>query len=117
MTFKVTYNQEYKRVIPAVLIDSRQNLPFLKSAGGYDVLAYTDSQVDLVTEKVIPYKVETEDGNLAGYFNLQVQGDNDDAAALLNYQLRPAFEVFNSQILGIISTFIQSNEWQFDCLF
>mgnify|MGYP006935487267 CR=1 FL=1 len=116
MIFKVTYNQEYKRVIPAVLIDSRQNLPFLKSAGGYDVLAYTESQVDLVTERVVPYKIETEEGNLAGYFNLQVQDGNDDAAFLLNYQLRPAFQSFNSEILGIISNFISSNEWQFDCL-
>jgi len=116
MIFRIIYNQEYKRVIPAVLIDSRQNLPFLKSAGGYDVLAYTESQVLLVTDKVVPYKIETDGGNLAGYFNLQV-GSDTNTATLLNYQLRPAFITFDAQILQIISNFIQSNEWQFDCLY
>ena len=116
MTFIIVYNQEYKRVIPAVLIDSRQNFPFLKSAGGYDVLAYTQSQIDLVTDRVVPYKIETDDGNLAGYFNLSVN-DNNVTATLLNYQLRPAFESLSVQILQKISNFISSNEWQFDCLF
>jgi hypothetical protein len=116
MSYRVIYNEEYRRVIPAVLIDSRANIAAIKTAGGFAVKAYTDSQVALVTDTVIPYKIETNEGNLAGYFNLSVS-TNPKSAVLLNAQLRPAFVQFNSEISQIISNFIISNDWQFDYLF
>lgn len=115
MTFNITYNQEYKRVIPAVLIDGRGAIPTIQAAGGYEVKAYTDSQVALVTNTVIPYKIETDGGNLAGYFNIQAKSAT--RGVLQTYQLRPAFKQFDSQILGIITNFISSNEWIEDILF
>lgn len=116
MNYRIIYNQEYKRVIPAVLIDSRANINAIKTATGYEVKAYTDSQVALVTSLVIPYKIETLNGNLAGYFNLTVS-DNPKTVVLLNAQLRPAFVQYNSEISQLISTFIISGNWEFDYLF
>ncbi len=116
MSYRIIYNQEYKRVIPAVIIDSRANISAVRTAGGFAVKDYTDAQVALVTDAVIPYKIETGNGNLVGYFNLTVS-DHPKAAVLLNAQLRPAFVQFNSEISQLISNFILSNDWQFDYLF
>lgn len=116
MSYRIIYNEEYRRVIPAVLIDSRANISAISTAGGFAVKAYTDAQVALVTATVIPYKIETNEGNLAGYFNLSI-GVNPKSAVILNAQLRPAFVQFNSEISQIISNFIISNDWQFDYLF
>lgn len=114
MIYKVTYNQEYKRVIPAVLIDSRGTIPAIQTVGGYELKSYNDSQVAIVTDTVIPYKIETETGNLAGYFNVQTKSET--RAVLQGYQLRPAFQQFDAEILQIITNFIASNVWQYDIL-
>lgn len=116
MSYRIVYNEEYRRVMPAVLIDSRANIDAIKTADGFSVKAYTDAQVALVTNTVIPYKIETNNGNLVGYFNLSVT-TSPKSALILNTQLRPAFVQFNSEISQIISTFIISNDWQYDYLF
>lgn len=115
MTFRVIYNQDYKRTIPAILIDGRGEIAAIQTAGGYAVKAYTDSKVSEVTSTVIPYKIETDLGSLAGYFNLQVKPLG--GVSLLVTQLRPAFKQFDTQISQIISNFISSNEWKEDYLF
>lgn len=114
MVFRIIYNQEYKRVIPAVLIDSRGGISAIETTGGYETKTYTDAQVALVTPTVIPYKIESGAGNLAGYFNLQVEGSN---AGLLVMQLRPSFGELSAQISQIINNFIISNVWKEDYLF
>lgn len=116
MSRRILYNESYKRVIPAVLIDSRAFVPAITTATGYEVKAYTDAQVSLVTSTVIPYKIETDNGNLAGYFNLQVS-TSPVSASVLNKQLRPAFQQFESEINQEISNFIQSSNWKADYLF
>jgi hypothetical protein len=115
MIFRIIYNQEYKRTIPAVLIDSRGSISAIQTAGGFAVKAYTDSQVALVTDTIIPYKIETDLGNLAGYFNLQVKFNV--TVTLKGKQLRPAFQQFDNQISQIINNFISSNDWKEDYLF
>lgn len=114
MVFRIIYNQEYKRVIPAVLIDSRGGISAIETTGGYETKAYTDAQVAVVTPVVIPYKIESGAGNLSGYFNLQI---TDETVVLLGTQLRPAFEQFSAQISQIINNFIISNVWKEDYLF
>lgn len=114
MIFRVTYNDEYKRVMPAVIIDGRGLNPAIATLGGYEMKAYTDSKVAQVIVGVIPYKIETDAGNLAGYFLLMV--DYNGSPVLMDYLLRPAFVQFDSQISQIINNFIQSNDWQFDTL-
>lgn len=102
--------------MPAVLIDSRANIPAITTASGFEVKAYTDLQVDRVTNTVLPYIIETEFGNLCGYFLLQVDTVSE-TARLIQKQLRPAFVQFDSQISNEISNFITSNKWQEDFLF
>ena len=114
MIYRFIYNDAYKRVIPATLIDSRGVLS-IATASGFAVKDYTDSEVAKVTANVIPYKIETDNGTLAGYFNLTVTADRL-FATLLNKQLRPAFVKFDSDIANKISIFITSNDWQVDIL-
>jgi len=116
MSYRIIYNDSYKRVIPAVLIDSRGTNVAIDTATGFEVLAYTDSKVDLVTNTVLPYKIETDNGNLAGYFNLSVT-ESPKAASLLNKQLRTAFQIYDSEITELITNFIISNNWEADYLF
>lgn len=116
MSYRIIYNDSYKRVIPAVLIDSRASIPAIVTAGGYDVLDYTNSQTALIVSNVVPYKIETDLGNLVGYFNLTI-GTNPVSASLLNKQLRPAFQKYDSDITQLISNFIISSDWVNDYLF
>lgn len=116
MTYRVIYNDEYKRVIPAILIDSRALAPSIVTATGFEVLAYTNSVADLVTSSVLPYKIETNEGVLSGYFNLTVI-ESPKSVTLLNKQLRPAFQKYDTDISQVISNFIISGNWQNDYLF
>lgn len=113
MTYKFIYLQEVNRLIPGVLIDSRATIPAIANQIGHVIKKYTDSQVALVTDSVIPYRIESEDGNLAGYFCLQVLPVVD----IQQFVLRPAFRQFLPLISAQINTFVQQNQWKPDFLF
>lgn len=114
MIFRITYSDDYKRVIPAVIIDGRGTNPIIATLGGYEMKTYTDTKVEAVRSNTIPYKIETDKGNLAGYFVLGIKGNG--ACVLAESLLRPAFVSFSSEISQKINTFIQSGDWQFDIL-
>ena len=109
-------NQEAARIIPSVLIDKRAAIPAIANQVGSVIKAFTDTQVAFVTDTTLFYRIESKSGgNLAGYFTLQVirQG----VVALLQYELRPAFEQFNSTILTEINTFMSTGgAWEADYL-
>lgn len=116
MTYKIVYCQEPNRVIPSVLIDARASIPEIANQIGVTIKAYTDAKVALVTATVISYRIETEEGNLAGFFSLQVILGSK-TASIQQFVLRPAFEQFLATISGLINTFITNNQWQADYLF
>lgn len=116
MTFHIVYNDAYKRVIPAVLTDSRGSIVDIQAVGGFALKAYNDLQVSNVTSTVLPYKIETEYGNIAGYFNLQVN-KLQQTVSLKDKQLRPAFINFDADISNEIGIFISNNKWKTDYLF
>ncbi len=114
MTFRLIYDTEYKRTIPAVLIDSRATIPAIATKIGVIIKTFTDWEVNQITSNVLPYKIETDKGNLCGYFTIRMNGQ---AAFLFQYQLRPAFVQFNTEISQQINIFIQQNIWRQDYLF
>lgn len=108
-------NAEANRLIPAVLIDKRAAIPAIASQVGPVIKAFTDTQVAFVTDTTLCYRIEKRDGgNLAGYFTLQVV--RQGVVALLQYELRPAFEQFNSIIQGEINSFVAAGLWASDYL-
>ena len=113
MTFSFTYEPEFQRVIPAVEIDARASNPAIRNQIGDVIKSFTDGKVALVTDNVIVYRIETDDGNLGGYFTVQV---SSGVATLQFSTLRPAFVQFSPQIFGLISKFVQSGQWQADYL-
>lgn len=115
MTYRFIIDDQPFRTIPAVIIDSRAGTPLANQIGAV-IKSYTDSQVALVTDSVIPYKIETGAGSLAGYFTLQVILGNQ-IAQLQQFVLRPAFKQFLSGISVQIDTFITTNNWKSDYLF
>lgn len=124
MTYRFIYsNSESNRIIPAVLIDKRAAIPEIKNQVGSVIKTYTDAQAALVTDTVIFYKIETDLGNLAGYFSLQVARLISEpelipvyVASLLQYELRPAYQQFDTTISGLISNFITQSIWENDYL-
>lgn len=115
MIYNFIYDDQPFRTIPAVLIDSRAGTSIENQVGSV-IKAYTDSQVALVTDAVIPYKIESDTGSIAGYFTLQVVLGNQ-TAQLQQFVLRPAFKQFLSEISAQINTFITGGQWKPDFLF
>ncbi len=115
MTYRFIIDDQPFRTIPAVIIDSRAETPIANQIGAV-IKAYTDSQVALVTDSVIAYKIETGTGSIAGYFTLQVILGNQ-TAQLQQFVLRPAFKQFLSEISAQIDTFITELQWKPDFLF
>lgn len=114
MSYRLIYSpSEVNRVIPAVLIDKRASILAISGQNGATIQAFANSQVALA-DGCIFYKIETFDGNLVGYFTLKVI--REGVVSLLQYELRPPFQQFDSQISQIVSNFIASSEWQFDNL-
>lgn len=116
MVFLFSYCENYTRVVPAVLIDSRATIPAIKNKVGGVVKSYVDSQVGQIGDSNIPYRIENELGVLAGYFTVQVDMGNR-SATLGQKALRPAFQSYDSQISQQIANFILGNEWHEDILF
>lgn len=119
MAFLFIYEpSEFRRIIPAVLIDSRANIPAIKNEIGSVIKAYIDLEVDKVNQYVLFFKIETVkkepntyNGVLAGYFTLFLfhQGQ---VANLYDFVLRPSFSQFSAQISVEIVNFINSSQWK-----
>lgn len=114
MTFDLIFEQDYTRIIPAVINDSWSIIPQTKMQFGSVIKSYSDSQLALIVPGVLPYRIESNEGNLAGYMALQV---NNNVATVLLFQLRPGFVALTNQISQNIGTFIQSNLWLNDMLY
>lgn len=115
MTFDFIFSREQQRIIQAVMIDSRAtSMPI--GLNGNQIKPLVDAQVLLVTPTVIFYKIETVNGNLVGYFSLQVDTANK-SATLLQYQLRASFMSFDTEIKNQINGYIVNGEWKGDYLF
>jgi len=109
MNYNITYEADYARVIPAVLIDARAQYPQLSGATGFAMLPYINSQVALASSGSVFYKLETDSGNIVGYFTVKtIDG------SLGIFALRPQFSGFSAQISQQITNFISSGNWRFD---
>lgn len=115
MEFIFTYDIEYNRTMRGIINDSRGGIAAIKNTVGSVMKAYADQQVATVTESALPYKIETVNGNLGGYFILSVT--DAGGARLLSTQLRPAFEQFEVEISNLIINFITDGKWKHDFLF
>ena|ERR1700760_3018033 len=93
MGYLITYDLEYKRTIPAVLIENRANIPEIKNQIGVVIKRYVDMEVGMVAENVLPYRVETYLGVLVGYFTVQISNIGQNATKLQQV-LRPQFQEF-----------------------
>lgn len=115
MTYNFIFEDDFSRIISAVLIDARASIPEIANQVGTVIKAYTDSKVAQVNDNTITYKIETDLGVLAGYFTIQVNTSNK-TAVLDQFVLRPAFQGF-TEIQSQIVNFIQSGDWKPDFLF
>ena len=106
MTFSLIYELDHVRVMSAVINDSRNTIPATTNQPGSVIFAYAQAQIALIVPGVLLYRVSTDQGGLGGYAAIKVQAG---VITLDFYQLRPAFQAFTSEILQIISIFIQQN--------
>jgi hypothetical protein len=113
--YRFVFDIDYRRSIPAVMIDARAGTPLANQIGSV-IKGYTDAAVAAVGPFTIPYKIEVNHrGNLVGIFTLNVNGTGK-IATLGQFVLRPAFQVDNSAILAQIVNFIQTNGFAPDFL-
>ncbi len=100
-------------MLSGVILENRQAIPETKDKTGFEVKAFIDSQIALVGDMVIPYIMETAQGNLVSFFSLQVAGET---ASLLQLFIRGNFTQFEPEITTKIGIFITSNDWRTDFL-
>ena len=116
MTYYIQYEPDYLRVLPAILIDCRAQIPAIKNQVGSVIKSYTDSQLALITQNSLFYKIETDKGVIANVFSLDVNTSNKTVTLVIN-KIRPAFLQFSTEINEIINNFITSKGWFNDYLF
>jgi len=117
MTFRFIYQpSEFSRIIPAINIEARANIPAIKNQIGSVIKAYNDTEISKVQDDVLFYKIETTEGVLAGYFSVRIKVNIAVHAILLQYQLRPSFSSYVTQISAQINTFINNGTWNQDYL-
>lgn len=114
--FQIQYEQDYSRLIPAIEIDARSDNPAIRNQTGAVIKAYNDSILATINLNSLVYKVETDTGNLAGYFVLQVDPSNQ-TVVLSRLVTRPAFKVSVTQISSEIKQFITNGGYKQDYLF
>lgn len=116
MTFRFIYSQEVPRLVTAVIIDSKSLIPEIALGIGSVIKTYTDGQIAQLNENsTLTYKIESMDGNLAGYFSILLTNMGQNATKFQQV-LRPAFQSFSSKLSEDISNFIQNGEYRPDFL-
>lgn len=113
MTLSLTFEIDYKRIISAVINDSRNVIPEITNQPGTVIYAYAQAQIAQVVRGVLVYRIGSSDGNLGGYLALQTV---NGGASILLLQLRPAYQGISLEISQFISNFITSNQWKNDLL-
>lgn len=114
MTFTLSYELDYQRVVSAVINDSRGTILALRNATGMQIYAYIQSQLVLVTSGVAVYRILAPGGVIAGVVAINT---NSGSVGVVFQQLRPAFLQFSDQISQIISIFISENQFLQDVLY
>ena len=112
MTFRFVYEFYYAKLIQFVLLDARQSA-FPVVGNGNVLQPLVDAKIALVTSNVIPYRIEGDNGTIAGYFTLEI---NNNIPTLQQSQIRPNFGSYNTEIQSKINEFIIDNGWQKDYL-
>lgn len=112
MTFNIIYEPDFERLIMAVNNDSTATIPAIRNASGNAILAYNQAQIGLIVPGVNIYKVESETGNLCGFFALQV----GPPAKVLFQQVRPNFQSLLDEINQNIVTFINEGGFSYDVI-
>ncbi|HNU14919.1 MAG TPA: hypothetical protein PKI55_10710 [Chitinophagaceae bacterium] len=115
MTFRFIYaTGDHPMIIQSVLIDKRASISAIRNKIGSVIKDYCDQVIAQVGDNTIFYKIETSDGNLAGYFSLSVFSGS--SVALQQYELRPPFAQFDALVSNEINNFMQSQNWTVDIL-
>ena len=114
MTYGLTYEIDFQRVMSAVINDSRWTIPVLKDATGTQIYDYIQSQISLIADGVIVYRIVADGGVLAGFVAINT---NTGSTGPVAQQLRPAFLQFSDQISQIISKFVSDNQFLQDVLY
>lgn len=115
MTFQITYDPDYKRTMFAVIVENRANIPAIKNQIGSVIKQYVDGQTAMVTDSVLPYKVETADnGVVTAFFSVQVTNMGLNAVKLQQV-ICPVFQSF-MEINELIDNFITNGLYRNDIL-
>lgn len=114
MTYSITYSLDKRRIVPAVLIDNRATNG-LAGKTGAAIKVVTDAAVAAITSQDLFYLLETDSGNLAGYFVLRVYLSNF-SVNLVSIELRPAFKDQSVVINQRVAVFVNSGLWKTDYL-
>lgn len=115
MSYHIVHTEDVQRVVSAVIIDAKSvTMPL--GVNGIEVQAYIDSQLALIYENTIVYKVEANDGNLVGYFTVQVNM-GQQTGEKKQQVLRAPFIADVVSVTETISQFMQQNLWKNDYLF
>lgn len=114
MTFSLTYELDYHRLISAVINDARNTIPETTNQPGAVIYAFIQAQIALVPKTGLVYRIVADNGVLAGILALQYQ---NGAASIIFRFLRPAFQEFETQINDFIISFISNNQFIPDVLY
>lgn len=116
MNFHFIYEPDFERIMYACYIFNRDNIPELKNKTGYEIKGYIDGKVSKVSNLSVVYKIENDNGNMAGFFILEVDTSNQTAIQG-DYQILKSFTNYISQISNEIIKFTNDNLWKGDYLF
>jgi len=110
--YSVVSSKEYARMVSAVIIDARAQLP-IKNKIGSVIKSYIDTKLAAITTNTLVYGLQTENCNLVGYFTLIY---NNGSVVFGEKLLRPAFLINDTDIQALITNFITTSQWNGDIL-
>lgn len=110
MIYRVVYDDQFFRTIPACMIDSRVGAP-LANATGAQMETYIQPMVEQIVPGVLPYKIETINGNLVGVFALEV---GQGGYSVIFSIIRSGFQADIVNVNAEIGSFVASNNWVYD---
>lgn len=115
MDVTLIYNEDYDRIVPAVLIDTRITNTFIQGSNGWVINSYVELELQKIASNVLFYRIESALGSLVGYCMIQVN-ETTLSASILSLNVRNCFNNDKGDVANQINNFITNGTWFQDYL-
>lgn len=116
MNYRFIYTEDFDRIVPAVMIDSRQDFVSLQGKTGFQFKALIDQELAKIYSNTLFYKIESENGSVVGYIMVNINTQTL-SSTIASFRLRHCFFLDEINIINQANIFVNNGNCLQDYLY